>query len=92
MVIVQPVVLQSKWIDAQSFGIGANFDLARRRCPTFMKMSGTGSARQDMPPSTLAAGPTPSAPNIGFAANGSPKAIIDLKNVFAETADAAYSP
>ena len=57
-----------------------------------MKMSGTGSAKQEIPPSTLAAGPTPSAPNIGFAANGRPKAMIDLKNVFADTADAAYSP
>lgn len=50
---------------------------------------GTGRPRQERPPSTLAAGPTPILWNIGPAARGSPQARQERRKVFALTADAA---
>lgn len=60
--------------------------------PYRLNSHGTGNARQATPPSTLAAGPTPICRNIGFAAKGSPHAMMLRRNVLAATAEAAKGP
>ena len=54
-----------------------------------MNINGAGNARQEIPPSTLAAGPTPKLRNMGLAASGSPAAMRHLSRLLAETALAA---
>lgn len=57
-----------------------------------MNMKGTGIAIVATAPKIDAAGPTPKLWNMGLAARGSPAAKTLLRNVFAETALAAYRP
>lgn len=76
----------------QVYSTGANLDILRSFTLYFMNKNGTGKARQEMPPSTLAAGPTPMLMNIGLAARGSPQANKHLRRLLAETALAAYGP
>lgn len=67
----------------------ANLDLLRRNVVYLINRKGTGRARQEIPPSRLAAGATPILMNIGRAAMGIAQARIDRRMVFAETALAA---
>ncbi len=69
---------------------GANLLIFLNFTPYFIKMNGTGIARVATAPRIDIAGPTPRVVNIGLAARGNPAAKTDLKNVFAETALAAY--
>lgn len=54
-------------------------------------MNGTGNANAATAPSILMARAIPTVLNIGRAAMGSPAAIMLRKNVFADTAEAAYT-
>lgn len=56
-----------------------------------MNNKGTGKAVHATAPKILHEGPTPKRANIGRTANGSPLAKILRRNVFADTADAAYN-
>lgn len=66
-----------------------NLDFSRSTLLYFININGAGKARQEIPPSTLAAGPTPKLRNMGLAASGSPAAMRHLSRLLAETTLAA---
>lgn len=67
-------------------------DLLLNAAPYLINKKGTGSAKQQTPPSKLDAGPRPRFSNIGRAAMGIAHARTDRRMVLAETALAAYGP
>jgi hypothetical protein len=78
--------------DTYDSSTGANLDILLKVNPYFMKMNGTGIATVATAPKIDIAGPTPKLWNIGFATSGNAAAKTLLRNVFAETALAAYRP
>lgn len=69
-----------------------NKEFFRSLAPYLRKRKGTGSARHDIPPRRLAAGPTPKFSNIGRAAIGKAHAKTERRIVFAETTLEAKGP
>jgi hypothetical protein len=71
---------------------GANLDIPRNLKPYFMNSSGIGSAKHEMPPRRLQAGPIPRFVNRGMAAKGRPQANKLRKKVLPAIALAAKGP
>jgi hypothetical protein len=86
------VIISLQVSTIQSLYTGANLDIPRNLSPYFMNSSGTGSAKHDMPPRRLHAGPTPKFVNRGLAAKARPQANKLRKKVLPAIALAAKGP